>query len=573
MALHDLVDMELTVPDPDALMAFWEGLGLVRHDDATLGTAGRPSQLRVAEGPYRHVSELRLACSDESDLVTIRDQLDALGCSASMGDGSLRCRDPLGDHDVVVDVTTVSALTPTPTGPVNRPGEINRHNRRSAGAVPSAVVPPRRVGHVVFGSPDVAGSVAFYRDGLGFKVSDVIEEGIGCFLRCSTDHHNVLVMPAPVFCMNHYAMEMDDVDAIGLCGMKVLADRSDSAVYGIGRHVLGANLFWYLLDPAGGMFELFADMDQITDDDAWDAGNSGTTGTRSPLPRGSPARRRPTSSCPPTSKSWPLPERQLTADVDLGIRGRTALICASTRGLGRACAEALAGEGVRVVVNGRRRAAVDSAARDIADRFGVDARGVPADLSASNGRRLLLEDCPDLDILITNNAGPAPAVFGDVTADDWDEALQANMLAAIQLVQGVLPGMRERRFGRIVNITSAMVKSPHPLMTPSVGARAGLTAVMKAVAREVAVDNVTINNLLPERIDSGRQRQMAELAVAVRGITLEEAYAEMAATIPAGRLGRVDEVGRACAFLCADASGYLTGQNLQLDGGAYEGLL
>jgi 3-oxoacyl-[acyl-carrier protein] reductase len=133
--------------------------------------------------------------------------------------------------------------------------------------------------------------------------------------------------------------------------------------------------------------------------------------------------------------------------------------------------------------------------------------------------------------------------------------------------------MRARRFGRIVNITSAMVKSPHVLMTPSVGARAGLTGVMKAVARDVVADNVTINNLLPERIDTARQRQMAELAVAVRGITREEAYQEIAATIPAGRLGRPDEVGDACAFLCAAQSGYLTGQNLQLDGGAYEGLL
>ena len=195
-----------------------------------------------------------------------------MGVSATLGDGSLRCRDPMGDHDVVVDVATVAALTPTPARAVNRPGATHPANRRSTGAVPSGATPPRRVGHVVFGSPDVAGSVAFYRDGLGFKVSDVIDQGIGCFLRCSTDHHNVLVMPAPVPCMNHYALEMDDVDAIGLCGTQVLADRSDSAVYGIGRHVLGANLFWYLLDPAGGMFELFADMDQITDDDAWEAG-------------------------------------------------------------------------------------------------------------------------------------------------------------------------------------------------------------------------------------------------------------------------------------------------------------
>jgi len=259
--------------------------------------------------------------------------------------------------------------------------------------------------------------------------------------------------------------------------------------------------------------------------------------------------------------------------VDLGIRGRTALVAASTQGLGRACAEALAAEGVDVVVNGRTAESAERAADEIADRFGVAARGVAADLSAPDGRRLLLAACPEPDILVTNNAGPAPAVFVDVTAEAWAEALQANMLSAIELIQGVLPGMRSRRFGRIVNISSAMVKSPHPLMTPSVGARAGLTGVLKAVARDVVPDNVTINNLLPERIDTGRQRQMAELAVALRGVTLEEAYAEIAASIPAGRLGRPEEVGAACAFLCAAGSGYVTGQNLQLDGGAYEGLL
>jgi 3-oxoacyl-[acyl-carrier protein] reductase len=259
--------------------------------------------------------------------------------------------------------------------------------------------------------------------------------------------------------------------------------------------------------------------------------------------------------------------------VDLGIRGRTALVCASTRGLGRACAESLAAEGVDLVLNGRTVDGVAAAAAELADRWDVTVRGVAADLDAAEGRRALVAACPDPDILVTNNAGPSPAAFGDVAADAWLAALQSNMLAAVELVQAVLPGMRDRRFGRIVNITSAMVKSPHALMTPSVGARAGLTGVMKAVARDVVSDNVTINNLLPERIDTGRQRQMADLAVAVRGITLEEAYAEIAATIPAGRLGLPREVGDACAFLCAAQAGYLTGQNLQLDGGAYEGLL
>ena len=271
MALHTLLDLELSVPDPDALVAFWTGLGMGRTDDTTLGTADRPSQLRLAESTYRHVSELRLGCSDESDLVAIRDGLAALGVDATLGDGVLRCTDPLADHDVVVEVTDAPPLTPPPGRVVNRPGELARVNRRSSAAVRPVPAPPRRVGHVVFGSTDVAASVAFYRDGLGFKLSDTIDGGIGTFLRCSTDHHNLLLMPAPVPCMNHYAVEMDDVDAIGLAGMGVVAERPDASVYGIGRHVLGANLFWYLLDPAGGMFELFSDMDQITDDAAWEA--------------------------------------------------------------------------------------------------------------------------------------------------------------------------------------------------------------------------------------------------------------------------------------------------------------
>jgi catechol 2,3-dioxygenase-like lactoylglutathione lyase family enzyme len=271
MALHTLLDLELSVPDPDALVGFWTGLGMTRTDDVTLGTADRPSQLRLSEGDYRHVSELRLGCTDESDLLAIRDGLAALGVDATIGDGVLRCADPLADHDVVVEVTPPPPLTTPPERVVNRPGEHLRTNRRSSGAVRPTPAPPRRVGHVVFGSTDPAGSVAFYRDGLGFKLSDTVDGGIGTFLRCSTDHHNLLVMPAPIPCMNHYAVEMDDVDAIGLAGMRVVSERPEASVYGIGRHVLGANLFWYLLDPQGGMFELFADMDQITDDEAWAA--------------------------------------------------------------------------------------------------------------------------------------------------------------------------------------------------------------------------------------------------------------------------------------------------------------
>jgi len=271
MPLCDLLDLQLTVPDPDGLVAFWEGLGLTRTDHSTLGTPERPSQLRVAEGPWRHVSELRLGCTDEADLVAAAGRLDDLGVASTLADGVLRCHDPILDHEVVVEVAAAAPLAPPPVRQTNGPGRLERVNRRSSAALRAEPAPPRRVGHVVFGSTDVAATVAFYRDGLGFRVSDTIGDGIGCFLRCSTDHHNMLVMPSPVPCMNHYAVEMDDVDAIGSAGMAVVGERPDASVYGLGRHVIGANLFWYLLDPAGGMFELFSDMDQITDDAAWEA--------------------------------------------------------------------------------------------------------------------------------------------------------------------------------------------------------------------------------------------------------------------------------------------------------------
>jgi catechol 2,3-dioxygenase-like lactoylglutathione lyase family enzyme len=143
-------------------------------------------------------------------------------------------------------------------------------NRRSEAALVETAPAPRRFGHVVFGSPDVASNVEFYTRGLGFRISDQIAVIGAVFLRCSSDHHNMLLLPSPVACMNHYAFEMDDADGIGLQGIEVVRERPDASVYGLGRHVIGSNVFWYLLDPAGGLFELFTDMDQIVDDEAWD---------------------------------------------------------------------------------------------------------------------------------------------------------------------------------------------------------------------------------------------------------------------------------------------------------------
>lgn len=259
--------------------------------------------------------------------------------------------------------------------------------------------------------------------------------------------------------------------------------------------------------------------------------------------------------------------------MDLGIQGRSAIVCASSRGLGRACAWSLAREGVDVVVNGRTPDTLDATRRDIAGAFDVEVRAVVADVGTEAGRAALLEACPEPDILVTNNGGPSPAPFGANDLEAWHAALDANMLAPLALIQAVLDGMRARRFGRIVNITSAMVKSPNPLMTLSVGARTGLTGVAKALSGDVVRDNVTINNLLPERFDTDRQRYMAELVMEIGGITWDEARAQQVTSIAAGRLGEPSELGDACAFLCSAQAGYLTGQNLQLDGGSYEGLI
>ena len=258
--------------------------------------------------------------------------------------------------------------------------------------------------------------------------------------------------------------------------------------------------------------------------------------------------------------------------MDLGIAGRRALVCASSRGLGRACARALAAEGVELVLNGRDAARLEETAEAIHRESGVRVVAVAADLDTEEGRAALLAAAADPDILVNNNGGPAPGRFEDWDHARWLAALEANLLAPVLLIRGVLPAMRARRFGRIVNITSAMVKAPHAALGLSTAARSALTAVCKSLSREVARDNVTINNLLPERIDTDRQRFMAELRARSGGVSLEQAYAEMAASIAAGRLGTPEELGAACAYLCSAQAGFVSGQNLQLDGGSYPGV-
>lgn len=259
--------------------------------------------------------------------------------------------------------------------------------------------------------------------------------------------------------------------------------------------------------------------------------------------------------------------------MDLGIEGKRAIVCASSRGLGRACAEALAREGVDLTLNGRNPETLAATAEAIQGATGAAVETVAGDIGAESTRAALLAACPAPDILVNNNGGPPPGRFQDWDRDAWVDALDANMIAPALMTRAVLDGMVERHFGRIVNVTSAMVKTPLAPMGLSTGARAGLTAVSKGLSRQVARANVTLNNLLPERFDTDRQKFMAEARAKLGGISVDAAYDEMKQSIAAGRLGRPEEFGAACAFLCSAHAGFISGQNLQLDGGSYAGLV
>jgi 3-oxoacyl-[acyl-carrier protein] reductase len=259
--------------------------------------------------------------------------------------------------------------------------------------------------------------------------------------------------------------------------------------------------------------------------------------------------------------------------MDLGLTGRIALILASSRGLGLACASALAREGCMVFLNGRDQARLDQAAAEIAATHGVRALTVVGDITTEDGRRALLDACPAPDILVTNNEGPPPGKLADWDHDALIAAFESNMLGPALMIRAVLPGMQQRRFGRIVNITSAMVKSPRPHMGLSTAARTALTALCKSIAPTVAADNVTLNNLLPERIDTGRQAFMMQRTATIEGISVEEARARATQTIAAKRFGRPEEFGDCCAYLCSAQAGFISGQNIQLDGGSYAALM
>jgi 3-oxoacyl-[acyl-carrier protein] reductase len=257
--------------------------------------------------------------------------------------------------------------------------------------------------------------------------------------------------------------------------------------------------------------------------------------------------------------------------MDLGIKGRKAIVCASSRGLGRACAEKLAEAGCDVVINGRDEARLKATAAEMAKRYGVKVTPVAADLALPEGQKALLAACPDPDILVNNNGGPPLRDFRELTRQQIIDGVIGNMVVAIELIQKTVEPMMERRFGRIVNITSGSVKMPLAGLDLSSGARAGLTAFLAGVARTVADKNVTINNILPGPFETDRLMGTIKKAAEAKGITLEEAAKQRAETVPAKRFGQPDEFGAACAFLCSAQAGFITGQNLLIDGGVFNG--
>jgi 3-oxoacyl-[acyl-carrier protein] reductase len=257
--------------------------------------------------------------------------------------------------------------------------------------------------------------------------------------------------------------------------------------------------------------------------------------------------------------------------MDLGIAGRKAIVCASSRGLGFACAQALAEAGCEVVINGRSEEKLAAAAAALKKATGAKIIAIPADVATSDGQKALFAACPEPDILVNNNGGPPFRDFRELDREKMLDGVIGNMIVAIELVQKAIDPMVKKKFGRIVNITSGSVKMPIAGLDLSSGARAGLTAFLAGVARSVAGSNVTINFVLPGIFDTDRFRSNMEMTAKKRSITIEAAQAERVETVPAKRIGQPDEFGAACAFLCSAHAGYITGQNLLIDGGVFPG--
>jgi 3-oxoacyl-[acyl-carrier protein] reductase len=258
--------------------------------------------------------------------------------------------------------------------------------------------------------------------------------------------------------------------------------------------------------------------------------------------------------------------------MDLGIRGRWALVCAASKGLGKGCARALVQEGVNVVITARGADALEETLNELRALGGGEVRAVPGDIATPQGRADALAACPQVDILVNNAGGPSPGDFRDWDREAWLQALDANMLTPIELMKATVDGMAERGFGRVVNITSGAVKAPIGVLGLSNGARSGLTGFVAGLARsDLAANNVTINNLLPGTFDTDRLRLTIAAAAQKAGQDVATAAEARKRSLPAQRFGTAEEFGAVCAFLCSVHAGYLTGQNILLDGGAYPG--
>jgi 3-oxoacyl-[acyl-carrier protein] reductase len=257
--------------------------------------------------------------------------------------------------------------------------------------------------------------------------------------------------------------------------------------------------------------------------------------------------------------------------MDLGIKGKTALVCAASKGLGKGCAQALARDGVNLVITARGKEALEATAEDIRKTTGVRVIAVAGDITTPEGRAAALAACPSPDILVNNAGGPPPGDFRSWSREDWLKALDANMLAPIELIKATVDGMIARKFGRIVNITSGAVKMPIAELGLSNGARTGLTGFVAGLARQTVAHNVTINGLLPGPFDTDRLRSNLKFNAQKLGKTEAELEKVRLQANPARRFGSIEEFGAACAFLCSAHAGFITGQNLLMDGGAFPG--
>ena len=259
--------------------------------------------------------------------------------------------------------------------------------------------------------------------------------------------------------------------------------------------------------------------------------------------------------------------------MDCGIRGKSAIVCAASKGLGKGCAIALAREGVEVTLVARGAQALAATAEEIFKTAGIQPRVVSADITTAEGRKAALSACPEPDILINNAGGPPAGDFRQFTREDWIRALDANMLTPIELIKATVDGMIARKFGRIVNITSAAVKAPIPILGLSNGARTGLTGFVAGLSRQTVMHNVTINNILPGLFATDTMMSRIDAMAKQSGKAFEQVQQERLKTIPAGRFGNIEEFGALCAYLCSTHASYITGQNFLIDGGAYPGTL